>query len=227
MKGAIGHRFPQGGCAGRGRRGFTLLEVMIATLILSLTALGMFRFVQSTIRAVSYSVEDTEEQLAIERLVALVQEELHELPFRGQLTLQGEGVKLNGTDFDSMEWRSRGGPGLMTTAATGEYRVKLKIQPVEKSSTKYEIGLWRRPALLDTADGLVAGGSDKDATWVPLLQNVTALRLRYWDERLGQLLDNWRDPAARPSFVIMSVTREGEEMPYEAVLRVPSSQASR
>jgi prepilin-type N-terminal cleavage/methylation domain-containing protein len=115
MKGANGHRLTRVGCTVRGRGGFTLLEVMIATLILSLTAIGMFRFVQSTIRAVSYSVEDTEEQLAIERLAALVQEELHELPFRGQLTLQGEGVKLNGTDFDSMEWRSRGGPGLMNS----------------------------------------------------------------------------------------------------------------
>jgi hypothetical protein len=98
---------------------------------------------------------------------------------------------------------------------------------VEKTSNKYEIGLWRRPALLDTEEGLVAGGSDKDATWVPLLQNVTALRLRYWDDRLGQLLDNWRDPAVRPSFVIVSITREGEDVPFEAVLRVPSSLASR
>ena len=176
---------------------------------------------------VSRFLDDTEEQLAIERLVALVQEEMYDLPFRGQLTLQGEGLRLNGVDFDSIEWRSRGGPGLMTTAATGEYRVKLRIQPVEPASRKYEIGLWRRPALLDTADGLVAGGSDKDATWVPLLPKVTALRLRFWDERLGQLLDNWRDPAVRPAFVIMSITREGEETPYEAVLRIPSSQASR
>jgi hypothetical protein len=183
--------------------------------------------VQSTLGALSASVDDTEEQLAIERLVALVQEQLYELPYRGQLTLQGEGLKLRGMDYDSMEWRSRGGPGLMTTAARGEYRVKLRIQPVEKNSDKEEIGFWRRPALLDTEAGLVAGGSDKDATWVPLLQNVTALRLRYWDERLGQLLDNWRDPAVRPSFVIISITREGDQAPYEAVLRVPSSQASR
>jgi prepilin-type N-terminal cleavage/methylation domain-containing protein len=209
------------------RAGFTLLEVMLAVIILTATAVGIFRFVQSTLRSMAFSVQDTEQQLAVSRLVALIQEELHELPFRGQLTLQGEGIKLNGVDFDSMEWRSRGGPGLMTTAARGEYRVKLRIQPVEKSSNKYEIGFWRRPALLDTQEGLIAGGSDKDATWVPLLQDVTALRLRYWDDRLGQLLDSWRDPAVRPSFVIMSITREGDDAPFEAVLRVPSSQASR
>ena len=206
--------------------GFTLIEVMLAVAILSLTTLGIFRFVQSTVRAVASSVEDTEEQLAVERLVALVQEEFYSLPARitnGQTNIQGESIKLNGVDFDSLEWRSRGGAGLMTTAATGEYRVKLRIQPVEKNSNKYEIGFWRRPALLETSGGLVAGGNDSDATWVPLLQRAASLRLRYWDSRLGQLLDSWRDLNARPAFVIMSVLLEGEVTAYEAVLRIPVS----
>ena len=205
------------------RGGFTLLEVMLAVAIIGFTTVGIFRFVQSTVRAVAVSVEDTEEQLRVDRLVALVQEEFYSLPARGQTNIQGESIKLNGADFDSIEWRSRGGPGLMTTAATGEYRVKLRIQPVEKNSTKYEIGYWRRPALLETDGGLVAGGSDKDATWVPLLQRVSAMRIRYWDSRLGQLLDSWREPTVRPAFVILSITREGDDVPYEAVLRIPVS----
>jgi prepilin-type N-terminal cleavage/methylation domain-containing protein len=207
----------------RARGGFTLLEVMLAVAIIGFTTVGIFRFVQSTVRAVAVSVEDTEEQLRVDRLVALVQEEFYSLPARGQTNIQGESIKLNGADFDSIEWRSRGGPGLMTTAVSGEYRVKLRIQPVEKNSTKYEIGYWRRPALLETDGGLVAGGSDKDATWVPLLQRVSAMRIRYWDSRLGQLLDSWRDPTARPAFVILSITREGDDVPYEAVLRIPVS----
>jgi prepilin-type N-terminal cleavage/methylation domain-containing protein len=206
-------------------RGFTLLEVVVAVAILGMTSIGIFRFVQSNMRAIAASVEDTEQQLAVERLVALVQDELFNLPPRTQSSVIGESLKLSGNDFDSMEWRSRGGSGLMTTAASGEFRVKLRIQPVEKNSSQYEIGFWRRPVLLDTAGGLVAGGSDRDATWVPLLQNVVALRIRYWDQRLGQLLDSWRDPAARPAFIIMSITKEGEESPYEAVLRIPSSNA--
>jgi prepilin-type N-terminal cleavage/methylation domain-containing protein len=207
----------------RARGGFTLLEVMLAVAIIGFTTVGIFRFVQSTVRAVAVSVEDTEEQLRVDRLVALVQEEFYSLPARGQTNIQGESIKLNGADFDSIEWRSRGGPGLMTTAVSGEYRVKLRIQPVEKNSNKYEIGYWRRPALLETESGLVAGGSDTDATWVPLLQRVSAMRIRYWDSRLGQLLDSWRDPTARPAFVILSITREGDDVPYEAVLRIPVS----
>jgi len=180
--------------------------------------------VQSNLRAVRYSVEDTERQLAIGRLVALLQEEFLDLPVRGQNAVLGESLRLNGADLDSIEWRSRGGAGLMTTAASGEYQVRLRIQPVVKFSNQYEIGLWRRPVLLDTDGGLVAGGSDDDATWVPLLQNVKALRIRYWDQRIGQAIDSWRDPTARPAFVIVSITPDSEDVPYEAVLRIPTAQ---
>jgi len=205
------------------RSGFTLLEVILSVIILASIALGIFKFVQSNLRAIQSSVQDTEEQLAVERLASLVQEELSNIVPKSQSSLLGEGLKLGGTNLDSIEWRSRGGPGLMTTAVSGEYRVKLRMQPLKDNQSKYEIGLWRRPALLDTESGLIAGGSDKDATWVPLLQNVTGLTIRYWDARMGQLLDSWRDQAARPSFVVLSILREGEESPYEAVLGVPAA----
>ncbi|MEI9895078.1 MAG: prepilin-type N-terminal cleavage/methylation domain-containing protein [Chthoniobacter sp.] len=62
------------------RRGFTLLEVMIAVLILTLTSFAIYRFVRGTLKALSVSVSDTEDQLALERLVALVQEGLYGIP---------------------------------------------------------------------------------------------------------------------------------------------------
>ena len=206
-----------------GAAAFTLLEVVIAVMILALIGIGMMRYVQSTLQAIDYSVRDTEENIALERLVSLIQEELYSISPRGQSSILGEQLKTGGKDFDTLEWRSRGGPGLMTTAALGEYRVQLMMKPLEKATSRYEIGIKRRPALLDTAGGLVAGGSDKDATWVPLLPNVIGLRFRYWDGRIGQLVERWTEPAARPAFVVLSILREGEEVPYEAVLQVPAA----
>jgi hypothetical protein len=181
------------------------------------------RYVQSTLQAIEFSVRDTEDNIALERLVALIQEELYSISPRGQAPILGEQLKTGGKDFDMMEWRSRGGPGLMTTAALGEYRVQLMMKPLEKTSSRYEIGIKRRPALLDTAGGLVAGGSEKDATWVPLLPNTIGLRIRYWDGRIGQLVDRWQDQASRPTFIVLSILREGEEVPYEAVLNIPAA----
>jgi prepilin-type N-terminal cleavage/methylation domain-containing protein len=205
------------------RRGFTLLEVVLAVMILGMTSIGIFKFVQSNLRAIKYSVEDADEVLSVERLVALVQEELYDLPIRGNNgSLTGIALASQGRDFDTLEWPSRGGPGLMTTAATGEFRVRLMMKP-NADSSGYEIGFRRQPVLLDSAGGLVQGGSEKDASWVPLLTHTNGLRIRYWDARLGQLIDSWRDPSARPSFVVLSILKEGETFPYEAVLTVPAA----
>jgi prepilin-type N-terminal cleavage/methylation domain-containing protein len=206
------------------RRGFTLLEVVLAVMILGFTAIGIFKFVQSNLRAIQYSVEDAEEVISVERLVALVQEELYAIPARGgNNSLLSADLRSNQMDFDSLEWLSKGGPGLMTTAATGQFRVTLMMKPVEGNTRKYEVGLRRRPVLLDSAGGLVQAGSDKDSTWVPLLSNTAGLRVRMWDPRLGQFVAGWRDPAARPSFIVLSILKEGETAPYEAVLTVPAA----
>src|SRR5688572_3468222 len=112
------------------RRGFTLLEVVLGVMILGLTSVGIFKFVQSTLQAIRLSVEDAEEVLSVERLAALVQEELFNLPIRGNNgSLTGIQTASQGRDFDTLEWPSRGGAGLMTTAATGEYRVRLMMKP--------------------------------------------------------------------------------------------------
>jgi hypothetical protein len=180
--------------------------------------------VQSNLRAIQYSVEDAEEVVSVDRLVSLVQEELYAIPARGSNgSLLSVDQRTNNMDFDSLEWRSRGGPGLMTTAATGEYSVTLMMKPITPTSREYEIGLRRRPVLLDSAGGLVQGGSDKDSTWVPLLSKTTSLRVRLWDPRLGQFVAGWRDQGARPTFVVLSILKEGETAPYEAVLTVPAA----
>lgn len=207
-----------------GAKGFTLLEVMLSVLILGLISVGMFKFVQGNLRAIQISMEDAEEVLSVERVVALIQEELYAIPSRGSNNrISGIDQKYESKDMDTLEWNSRGGPGLMTTAASGEYRVTLRMKPISATSREYEIGLTRRPVLLDSAGGLVQGGSDKDATWVPLLSKATGLRVRYFDPRLNQLIAKWNDPAAVPTFIVLSILKEGETVPYEAVLTVPAA----
>ncbi len=205
------------------RAAFTLLEVILAVTILMFLSIGIHRFVESNLRAIQFSVEDTKDQLAVERLVALIQEELYSIPPRSQSSLIGEGYKVSNVYYDQMEWRSRGGPGLMTTAAGGEYSVRLQMKEVVKGSRKYEIGFIRKPVLLDTQGALVAAANDKDASWVPLLPGAAELKIRYWDSRVGTITDRWTEPTIRPALVILNIMREGDAAPYEAVLTVPAA----
>lgn len=211
------------------RRGFTMIEVMAAVIILVITTLGVYKFVESNIRAIGMSQRNSLKKIALEHFFNYVQEQLYDLPSRGQATLLGQELKLNNAWLDTMEWRSRGGLGLLTKAATGEYQVKLTIKPVTKTSSDYEIGLSRRPALVEENGKLrdVGALNDKDASWVPMLQNVTGMKFRYFDARVDQWLKEWKDQDARPTLVEVSVWSVGEDIPATAVLTVPAAQTQK
>lgn len=197
------------------RRGaFTLLEVMMAVLITALLMGALFRFVQSNLQAIKISTELSTERKALEGLINLVRDQLNDLPARGQAMLLGTTNKYRDLASDEMQWVSKAGAGILTTAAPDEYRVTLAIQPIEKTSKELEIGLRRRRV----------DAQDESYSWLPLLRNVVAMEIRYFDPRQNAWVERWRDPAARPAVVRLRIWRRADTPPVEAVLPVPSSQ---
>ena len=204
----------------------TILEVVLAVVVLSFISVAVFQFVRSNIRAISISTQDVNERLAVERLVELVQEEFYNIPARGQATLLSKAVKVGGRDVDVVEWRSKGGPGLMTTAAKGEYQVRLRIKPVQRDSAKYEIGVEREMVMQETALGLVAGAGTSKPDWIPLIPDAYSLRCRFFDPRLNTEVESWPDATTRPSYMRLSIMREGDLVPCEAVIANPGGIAT-
>ena len=204
----------------------TILEVVLAVAILSMISVTVFQFVRSNIQAISISSEEINNQLAVERMTEMVQEEFFSFPGRGQSTLLSKAVRLSGRDVDSVEWRSKGGPGLMTTAAKGEYIARLRIKPLKDNAAKYEIGIEREIAMQETALGLVASLGVSKPDWIPLIPNAQSLRLRFFDPRVNTEVDSWTDTASRPSYMRLSVMREGDLVPLEAVIGIPSAIAT-
>jgi prepilin-type N-terminal cleavage/methylation domain-containing protein len=195
-------------------RGFTLLEVMLAVVVMAMLVITLYSFVEANLRAITFSKEMNAEHQAMTSLVSYIQEQLGDLPPRGQGVLLGTAHKYRDLASDEMEWVCSGGSGVLTTAAPEQYRVVLTIQPVEKNSTALEIGLRRRPIDAD----------EKNYKWVPLLKNVVAMEIRYHDPRQqNQWLEKWRDPNARPSLVRVKIWRTAEDQPFEAVLNVPAA----
>lgn len=211
-----------------GNRGFTLLEVIIATVIIALMTFGLYRFIASNLNALRVSTELQDERQSLQGLVKFLQVQLGDLPIRRQGVLSGAPFKFNNLSSDEMTWLCSAGHGLMTDAAEQDYKVTLALQPVEKGSKELELGLRREPAGDENdqrlnADFFTRGAGTQKYNWLPLVRGVAAIKIRYFDERLNAMVDRWNDPNARPRLVSMSIWRHPDDLPYEAVFDVLSA----
>lgn len=198
---------------GNARRAFTLLEVMIAVLIIALITTSVYRFVLSTLAGIDASRAASAQRIALVRLVGMLEAELHDLSPRTNNAIVGIPHKFNNQPSDELEWLCRAGNGLFTGAAEGEWRVTLAVQPPAAGSGGLELGLRRR----------LAGAKASDYTWLPLIRPVAGLEIRYFDPRLNAWLERWTDGNARPLLVRVKIWRDAQEAPYETLITVPSA----
>ena len=212
-------------------RGFTLLEVMIATMIVSLLAMVLFRFVSSNLQAMRYTTELQDEREALQAVVRFLQTQLADLPRAGNGggngALLGNPFKLHEFSNDELIWRTHAGQGVLTAAAPGEYRVTMTVQPVESTSRELELGLRREPITQDAradVDFFARGSGQNKYNWVSLVRPMAGFEVRYFDPRLNAWLDRWTDQTTRPQLVRVRLWKNADDPPVEAILPVPSSQ---
>ncbi len=206
------------------RRAFTLIEVIVATMIVAMLALTLYRFLASHLAVMRQATELGDEREAIQAVIRLVQTQLRDLPLRQGEALLGRPYKFRGLANDEITWRSEAGAGLLTSAATGEYRVTLTVQPVSERSSETELGLRRQPVESKDANSgeLNRGGSGGRYNWLPLIQPMAALEVRYYDPAQKIWVDAWADGSRRPSLVRLRLWRRVDDAPVEAMLPVPS-----
>lgn len=197
----------------RAAGGFTLLEVVLAVMILGMIAFAIYRFMEVTLTAIRVATVQGSEDAAMQALVATIGAQLNDLPVARQNALRGEAHKFNEKESDEMQWICRAGNGLFTEFAEGDYTATLTLQPVPKTTTS-ELGLRRVP---------VGALEESQQNWLPLMANVDELEIRYFDPRLNAWLEKWSDSGARPALVRLRITRAGAPVPYEAVLALPAT----
>ena len=195
--------------APRGRRAFTLLEITLAVAILGLMAVAIYRFVATNLIAVRVSTETSLVDARYTGFENLLTEQLQNLP-PGQSTLAGEPYKFSGRSRDEMTWICTAGPGLLTRYAAGEYSVTLRLRPIPKTDLM-ELGVEREPEDDTTA-------TDEDKSWVPLIEDLRSMEIRYFDPRLNAWVDRWTDRGTLPHLVRVSLNRVGASVPWEAVI---------
>ena len=191
------------------RRGFTLLEIIIAVTILATMALSIYRFVQSNLVAIRVSSDAIASEARYDGLREVLTTQWQSLP-PGKGALLGDAYKLNDRPRDEIRWVCSAGPGLMTRYAAGDFVVSLRLQS-EKDSDRLDLGLLRKPKE-DTAL------TDVHESWVALIDNVSSLQIRYFDSRLNVWVERWTDTGTLPRLVKVTVGRADSTIPWEAII---------
>jgi prepilin-type N-terminal cleavage/methylation domain-containing protein len=199
------------------RRGFTLLEIVIAVAILATMAMSIYRFVQSNLLAIRLSSDAVASEARYDGLREVLTTQWQSLAPRNS-ALHGDSYKLNDRPRDEITWVCSAGPGLMTRYATGDFVVSLRLQS-EKDSDKLDLGLLRKPKG-DTAL------TDVHESWVPLIENVRGLQIRYLRvlQNTYTWQESWADTQNLPRLIKVTVERADASAPWEAIIplaRVP------
>jgi prepilin-type N-terminal cleavage/methylation domain-containing protein len=191
------------------RRGFTLLEIIIAVAILATMAMSIYRFVQSNLVAIRLSSDAIASDARYDGLREVLLAQWQSLA-PGTGALLGDAYKLSDRSRDEIRWVCGAGPGLMTRYAPGDFVVSLRLQS-EKDSDRLDLGLLRKPR----NDTVL---TDVHESWVPLIDNVSGLQVRYFDSRLNVWVDRWTDAKTLPRLVKVTVGRVDVTTPWEAII---------
>ncbi len=192
------------------RNGFTLLEITLAVAILAMMSIAIYRFVTANLTVMRVSSNENAAEARYSGLINLLTAQWQSLP-SGNGALSGEPYKFNDRARDEITWICSSGPGLLTRYAAGEFTVSMRLKPVHENSDRMEIGFMRKPRE-------VAADSTEGQTWIPLLDNVRSLQIRYFDPRLNSWVEKWTDTVTMPRLVRLVIGRPDRSTPWEAII---------
>ena len=192
------------------RRGFTLLEIIMAVAILATMALAIYRFVQANLVAIRLSSGAIAADARYDGLREVLANEWQSLP-SGRGALLGDAFKLNDRERDEVRWVCGAGPGLMTRYAAGDFVVALRLQSEKKDSDRLDLGFLRKPK----DDSSLTNVNE---SWIPLIEDVRSLQVRYFDARLNVWVERWTDTGTLPRLVKVTVNRSDAAAPWEAII---------
>ena len=192
------------------RRGFTLLEIIMAVAILATMALAIYRFVQSNLVAIRLSSGASAADARYDGLREVLANQWQSLP-SGRGALLGDAFKLNDRERDEVRWVCSAGPGLLTRYAAGDFVVALRLQSEKKDSDRLDLGFLRKPK----DDSSLTNVNE---SWIPLIEDVRSLQVRYFDTRLNVWVERWTDTGTLPRLVKVTVNRSDAAPPWEAII---------
>ena len=60
----------------------------------------------------------------------------------------------------------------------------------------------------------------EDESWIPLIENVGSLQIRYFDPRFNSWVEKWMDGVHLPRLVKIAVGRNDASAPWEIIIPI-------
>jgi len=189
-------------------RAFTLLEITLAVAILATMAVAIYRFVEANLTSLRVSSETSAADARYGGLRDLLTAQWQSLAGTTEV-LTGEPFKFSGRPRDEISWTCSSGPGLLTRYASGDFTVVMRLQPPSSKSDRLDLGFLRTPK--DDS-----GLSTK--SWVPLIENVASMEIRYFDPRFNDWVERWTEVGHLPRLVKIVIGRTDTAVPWEMII---------
>jgi hypothetical protein len=189
---------------------FTLFEITLAVAILATMAVAIYRFMEANLTSLRVSSQASAADARYGGLRDLLTAQWQSLPGTTDV-LTGEPFKFGGRPRDEIRWTCSSGPGLLTRYASGDFTVAMRLQPASSKSNRLDLGFLRTPKD-DT------GVSNADQTWVPLIENVASMEIRYFDPRFNGWVERWTEAGHFPRLVKIVIGRTDAPAPWEMII---------
>ncbi len=202
----------------RARRGFTILEVMVAVAILALITVAIYQFVSVVLSSARYAQEVAGDSADTGGLNRFLQDQFLNLPLKvpgAAQTLAGKTARGAGGRADALSWVVLPGASILARRAEGLYIATLELLPGTKGGQPPALGLSR--AKFDPDNPAAAPVSSS----IRLLPGVSSVEITYYDARINNWVDEWQDAATLPDLIRFRLffTSGGSE--HEVVVKLP------
>lgn len=217
----------------RNQTGFTLLEVVLALVLITLFMGTLFAVVKSSITA-SVEIEKVQqEDYEWSRFVALCRQTFESLPSTAILTLTSESQGLNAYQ----ELTISGMPECLAFGVSPfSYQdtiLALKPEPNQESNiTSYFLGLYREDLVpkestrargtIDVATTVFAPADEQGRVWLPLLRDIQSLQWRFYEESSKEWKETWEE-SELPPLVELHLYKLDSTIPYRMVFSIPTT----
>lgn len=227
---------------GRRRAAFTLLEVVIAMAVLGLLAGTIFAIVYRAADAASEIREYDSRDEQVSRFLALLRQSIEGLPSTGKMALAPPEETNTGfyeltfsdavTAFNFGEMPGRAGETVIGMRPVDPGTLREDLVEQSEGATFYEVAISREDFAPgeDDEDGMVfrqglddgfLQADEEGRYWLPLLDYVTSMSWRFWDEENREWIDQWEDDSKMPPLIELSMADAYRTAPVTVVFEVP------